>query len=42
MIWIAAFKAMMGLGLSLAIEKTASAGGSPPASEELPHFTIIF
>ena len=29
MIWAAIFKAMMGLGLSLAIEKTASAGSAP-------------
>jgi hypothetical protein len=30
MIWAAIFKAMMGLGLSLAIEKVASAGTAPP------------
>jgi len=30
MIWAAIFKAMMGMGLSLAIEKTASAGVAPP------------
>ncbi len=42
-IWIATFKAMMGLGLIINITKKASSGGAPPAGlPEGSFYQIIF